>query len=109
MFGINFRERTYVFGCRVGLVFSDDVSPRFLLYNLTLAPEMSGKNSLDVRSSFLGSFNTATVLSHLRGCCSPFSKGEMLSVFFSMASSASFAFFGCFSLLGLLLGVTFRE
>ena len=69
---------------------------------------MSGKHSLDVRSSFLGSFNTATVLSHLRGCFSPFSKGEVLSIFcFSVASSASFALFCCFSLLGVAVGNKF--
>ena len=72
---------------------------------------MSGKNSLDVRSSFLGSFNTATVLSHLCGCFFPlFEGGNAVRFFFcfSVASSVSFAFFFCcFSLLGVAVGNKF--
>ena len=54
------------------------------------------------------SFNTAPILSHLRGCFSHFSKGEVLSIFcFSVASSVSLAFFCCFSLLGVTVGNKF--
>ena len=94
------------------LCFFDGVLPRFVLYNLgSRSRKCPAKHSLDVRFSVLGSFNTATVLSHLCGSFSPrFERGKCCPFFlfcFSVASSASFVRLCCFSLLGLAVGNKF--
>ena len=62
LFGINFRERTFVFGGRCWFCVFDSACLRFCFIFWRFAPKTIRKNSLNIRFSVLGSFSLSLVV-----------------------------------------------